>query len=232
MESGGIIMSQITILPETAKNPITLMGHRAGICWNADVSDNKKNFKRGLDCITSNHGRVMEFVDVHMVIEGYSARVIREYTRHVGGLTPWLQASTRYINYEDFSAITPKSVKSNGEATVIYNHAMKGIRRSLEKLEELDVPREDIANLLPLGMVTKIVEKRNLRNLSDMSHVRKCSRTYWEFREELFADIENALREYSDEWKVLTEHLFKPKCEIYGYCDETKSCGRKPRREE
>ena len=166
-----------------------------------------------------------------MIIDGYSARVIREYTRHVGGLTPWLQASTRYIDYENFSAIVPKSVQSNGESTVVYNHAMRNIKESLKKLDALDVPREDIANLLPLGMETKIVEKRNLRNLSDMSYVRKCSRAYWEFRESLFADIEGALREYSDEWRILVDHLFKPKCEIYGYCDEAKSCGRKPRKE-
>lgn len=224
-------MGQITILPETVKNPITMMGHRAGICWGADISDDKKNFKRGLDCITSNHGRVMEFPDVHMIMDGYSARVMREYTRHVGGLSPWLQASTRYINYEDFVAITPKSIKANSEATVIYNLALKNIRQALIKLDDLGIPREDSANLLPLGMETKNVEKRNLRNLVDMSRVRKCTRAYWEFRESLFADIENALREYSDEWKILVDHLFKPKCEIFGYCNETKSCGLKPRKE-
>ena len=94
---------------------------------------------------------------------------------------------------------------------------MKNIRKNLIELEDDGIPREDIANLLPLGMTTKIVEKRNLRNLIDMSHTRKCSRAYWEFRE-LFRDIENALREYSDEWKLIVDNLFKPKCEITGYC--------------
>ena len=91
-------MGKITILPETTKKPITLIGNRAGICWNADITNDDKNFKRGLDCIESNHGRTFEFVDVHMIIDDYSARVIREYTRHIGGMTPWLQASTRYID--------------------------------------------------------------------------------------------------------------------------------------
>ena len=40
-------MGTVIILPETTKNPITLMGSRAGICWNANVSDNEKNYKRG-----------------------------------------------------------------------------------------------------------------------------------------------------------------------------------------
>ena len=70
-------MGKVTILPETPKKPITLIGNRAGICWNADITNDEKNFKRGIDCITSNHGRTFEFVDVHMIIEGYSARVIR-----------------------------------------------------------------------------------------------------------------------------------------------------------
>ena len=98
-------MGTITILEETTKEPITLIGKRAGICWGADISDPGKNYKRGIDCIQSEHGRTLEFPDIHMVIDGYSARVIREYTRHVGGLTPWLQASTRYIDYKNFEFI-------------------------------------------------------------------------------------------------------------------------------
>lgn len=35
-------METITILPETTKNPITLMGARAGVCWGANVSDDEK----------------------------------------------------------------------------------------------------------------------------------------------------------------------------------------------
>ena len=37
-------MGTITILPETTKNPITLMGQRAGVCWGADISDDAKNY--------------------------------------------------------------------------------------------------------------------------------------------------------------------------------------------
>ena len=55
-------MGIVTILPETTKNPITLMGKRAGYCWGADTTKDDFNYKRGLDCIKSNHGRVMDFV--------------------------------------------------------------------------------------------------------------------------------------------------------------------------
>ena len=95
--------------------------------------------------------------------------------------------------------------------------------------EELGIPREDAAMLLPLGMCTKIVDKRNLRNLIDMSHQRMCTRTYWEYRE-LFRDISNALRDISEEWAYIVDHFFVPKCELTGFCPEKKGCGRKPKK--
>lgn len=67
-------MGTIIILPETTKNPITLMGARAGCCWNANIAKNERNYKRGLDCIKSGHGRVMEYPNVEMIIDGYSAK--------------------------------------------------------------------------------------------------------------------------------------------------------------
>ena len=225
-------MGQVIILPETPKNPLSLIGGRAGICWNADVSDDEKNIKRGISCIEAGHGRTMEFVDVHMIIDGFSARVMREYYRHVGGLTPYLQASTRYIDYKDFDVIRPASIERNKEALVEFNMTVKNLRKSLEALKTLGVPNEDVANLLPLGMATKCIEKRNLRNLVDMSHVRKCTRAYHEYRLELFPAIENALKDYSDQWAWIIDNLFKPKCEVYGYCDEKNSCGRMPRKED
>lgn len=224
-------MGTVTILPETPKDPLSLIGRRAGICWNADITNDEKNIKRGISCIESGHGRTMEFVDVHMIIDGFSARVMREYFRHVGGMTPYLQASTRYINYKDFDIIRPKSIESNKEALIEFNSATKQLRETLENLKDFGIPNEDVANLLPIGMTTKCVEKRNLRNIVDMSHVRKCSRAYHEFRLDLFPTIENELKNYSNQWEWIVDNLFKPKCEIYGYCDEEKSCGRKPKKE-
>lgn len=224
-------MGKIKIIPETTKNPISLIGQRAGVCWNADTSDSAKNYKRGMDCILANHGRTLEFVNVEMIIDGYSARVIREWYTHIGSMPTRLQASTRYIDYEDksFSYICPPSILNNEEGRKIYFDAMDNIQESLRKLSALDLPREDVAMLLPLGMTTKIVDRRNLRNLVDMSHQRMCTRAYWEYRQ-LFNDICNALREYSDEWRWIVDNLFKPKCDVFGYCTEKKSCGRKDKK--
>ena len=74
-------------------------------------------------------------------------------------------------------------------AKEIYEGVMNTIAEACTKLEsECGVPREDAAMLLPLGMTTKIVDRRNLRNLVDMSHQRLCTRAYWEYRK-LMADI-------------------------------------------
>ena len=90
--------------------------------------------------------------------------------------------------------------------------------------EELGIPREDAAMLLPLGMSTKIVDKRNARNLMDMSRQRMCSRAYWEYRQ-LFLDIIYELSQISEEWDYICSAYFHPKCVELGECPEAKSCG-------
>ena len=226
-------MGTITILPETTKNPITLLGQRAGICWGADTSDPEANYKRGWDCITSGHGRTLEFPTIEMVLDGYSARVIREWYTHIGGMPTRLQASTRYIDYGEFEYVVPPSIREhNGydDALMIYDAAMETISNSMQQLESKGIPREDIALLLPLGMTTRVVDNRNLRNLIDMSRQRMCNRAYWEFRE-MFSDIKDALCLYSDEWARVIAKTFEPKCAALGYCPEKHGCGKYPKRE-
>ena len=187
-------MGTITILPETTKNPITLMGQRAGVCWGADISDDTKNYQRGLDCIQSGHGRVMEYVNVEMVLNDFSARVIREWYTHIGGAPTRLQSSTRYIDYNHFNYIVPFSINNNLKALEIYKRTMTNIMEGYKELLDANVPKEDVAMVLPLGMTTKVVDKRNLRNLVDMSRQRMCSRAYLEYRL-LFEKVCKALSE-------------------------------------
>ena len=219
-------MSEVIIYPETTKNPISLIGHRAGVCYGSDVSDPAKNYKRGINCIKSRHGRVLEFVDVHMNLKGFSAKVIREWYTHIGGAPTRLQKSTRYIEYKDFQYITPDTIKNNIDALTLYEATMATIRQSVEILETVcKIPKEDSSMLLPLGMCTSIVDHRNARNLIDMSRNRECSRAFHEYRD-LFFQVKKALSEYSSEWKELIDMTFYPKCVELGYCPEADSCGR------
>ena len=221
-------MGTVTLLPETTKNPITLMGQRAGVCWGGDTTDPAKNYKRGMDCIMSGHGRVMEYVNVECVLDGYSARVIREWYTHIAGGPTRLQSSTRFIDYGAFDYVTPPKIRTDNNRNKVYESTMRAISEGYSKLQEMGVPKEDIGMMLPLGMTTRIVDQRNLRRLVDMSRQRECSRAYHEYRA-LFDDLKTALQNYSDEWKTVVEMLFMPKCEMLGYCPETKSCGRMPK---
>lgn len=223
-------MGQVIILPETVTNPITVIGRNAAICYDSDISDDKKNYERGVDCIMQRHGRVLEFAAVHMVLDGYSAKVIREFYTHIGGAPTRLQASTRYIEYGNFKYVVPPSIKSNTAAAALYQTAMLELREKIKTLEEIhQIPKEDSSMLLPFGMTTKAVVRTNARNLMDMSRNRECATAFWEFRDELFPDIKQKLSEYSNEWHSFIDLTFHPKCMELGYCPENKSCGRYPK---
>jgi len=224
-------MGKVTIHKQTTNAPISLIGEMAGVCWGADTTDLAKNYKRGISCLEAQHGRTFEFPDVYMTLDGYSARVIREWYTHIGGSPTRLQASTRYIDYGSFEFVVPPSIDGDAEANYLYYEAMRNTQDTLLQLIDLGIPREDAAMLLPQGMQTKIVCKHNLRNLIDMSHQRMCTRAYHEYRR-LFGDVCKALSDYSEEWAYLVEHYFIPKCEYMGFCKEAKSCGRAPRRGE
>lgn len=225
-------MGKVIIQDYTTKEPLQMIGKEAGICWNAKTSDAEKNKERGRDCVLSEHGRTWEFPQVYMELDGYSARVIREFYTHIGGGPSRLQSSTRYIDYESgFTFITPPSIQNRPYLEEAYKATMEMIAKKMKYLEEEGIPREDCAMLLPLGMTTKIVCRTNFRNLVDMSRQRLCNRAFWEFRQ-LFRDICKALREYSDEWSWLVDTCFMPKCKVLGYCIEKKSCGMMPRKGE
>lgn len=223
-------MGRVLVRDYTTKTPLQMIGESAGFCWGSDISDANKNMKRAIECIASGHGRTMEFPDIHLILDGYSARVIREFYTHIGCLPTRLQSSTRYVDAKSFKYVTPPSVFKNEKAKQVYNETMEHIREGYAKLEELGIKREDAAMVLPLGMETVIVDKRNFRNLVDMAKNRMCTRAYWEYRE-LMNDICEALSSYSGEWNTLVKLCMKPKCEISGYCTESKSCGRKPKKE-
>ena len=225
----------ITIHDDTTKNPLSFIGSVAAICWNSKTDNIEKNIQRAKDCINADHGRVLEWANVNLTIDGYSAKCVREIMRHIVG-TSVLQASTRYIDYEKkgVEVVTPHSIEKNAEALRIWNKAIDSIKFAMSELKAIgSIPNEDITNLLPLAYKTKFVWKINLRNLIHFMHKRKCTRAYWEMRE--FADeLCKELSAYSEEWKWIVDNLFVPECEFLGYCREgpKATCRRRPTKEE
>lgn len=219
-------MQKITILTETPKNPITFIGKMAGLCYGSDTDDDEKNYKRGLNCIKDGHGRTLEFAHIYMSIEGYSARTIRQLYTHIGGAPTRLQASTRYIDYSNyFNYVVPPTLKSE-ESIKEYAECMKNIQSAVTTLiKDYNIPKEDAALLLPLGMETEISVAYNARTIMSMAEQRLCSRTYWEFRM-LMYELEKILRAYSEEWNTFCDYIFVCKCDKLKYCPENHGCGR------
>ena len=215
----------ITILPQTDKEPLNTIGYCAGVCWNSPVEDKEQNIKRAKSCIKSGHTRTAEYPDVFCIIEGYSARCIRELYTHIIGTTR-LQSSTRYVDAKAMDIENEFYNPFIGDAADVYREGLSDIMQTYQKLEELGYPKEDAANILPLGMDTKIVWKINLRALMHFMNLRLCSRAYKEIRA-LSMELKEKLRQLSPEWEWICDNLLLPKCEFTGYCDEAKSCGRK-----
>ncbi len=220
----------IQIFDSTDKYPLQKIGKMAGVCWNSPIDDIEKNIKRAKECIKSGHGRVLEYVDIELCISEYSARAIREYYTHIGGGPTRLQESTRYVNCETFKYFVPPTVKASPDSQAAYEECINFIKSKYAELIEKGVSKEDAANVLPLGMYTKIVDKRNLRNMIALMNQRLCSRAYSEIRT-MANEIKSSLASYSDEWKWICENLFVPKCDVSGFCTESKCCGRRPKKE-
>ncbi|MDO5558415.1 MAG: FAD-dependent thymidylate synthase [Oscillospiraceae bacterium] len=222
---------KITILSETTLNPITKIGERAGICQGANITDPVANYKRGIECLESNHGRAFEYVNVELCIADVSARVIREWYTHIGGMPTRLQESTRYVNFDKkpFGYVIPPSIKGNPRALKVYQTAMAFILQSMRALKAMGVPNEDATMLLPLGSTTMVVDKRNLRSHMDMSHTRLCDRAFWEYRD-IEREIMRQLSALSEEWAYIIEHYFMPNCQFFGRCRETRKCKKNKER--
>jgi thymidylate synthase (FAD) len=205
--------------------PLTLIGTVARECYGTqnDVVHIARN------CIESGHDRCLEFAGVILRITA-SARMLRELYTHIVG-TSRLQASTRYINMASFEYVIPDSISSDDSALYKYQRNMEAVGQLYQDLVELDIPREDIANILPIGYMSTMVLKINIRALIHMFHLRTCSRAYWEFRE-FMDELYSVLSTLDNEWAEVADKCFQTKCDHIGYCIEKKSCGKCPSKAE
>ena len=224
---------KIELLDGTTENPLQKMGYNAGVCWAAPLDDAEKNRKRAISCIKAGHGRVLEYVDVEMVISGASARCLRELYTHIGGSPTRLQSSTRYVSEEQgFGYYIPPKIENNEELKPIYEEGMELIQKTYNSLMARKATKEDAANILPLGMESKMVWKINLRALINFMNRRLCTRALKEIRD-LAVEIKDRLAEKNEEWFWIADNLFVPTCEIYKYrnpnlvfCPEQQCCGK------
>ena len=204
-----------------------------GVCWNAPLDDDEKNKKRAISCIKSGHGRVMEYIDVEVVISDVSARCLRELYTHIGGSPTRLQASTRYITeVGGFDYYIPPKIENSEVCKEKYTEGMEKIQETYNFLMANSATKEDAANVLPLGMNSKMVWKINLRALVNFMNRRLCMRALKEIRD-LATELKRQLGAKNEEWAWIADNLFVPTCEQYKYmnpalvfCPEAQCCGK------
>lgn len=226
-------MAKITIKDVTPKNPISLAGEMIGPCYGSDTSDQKKNYKRGMNAILDGHFRTLEYMEVWFIIEDVSARTARQFYTHIGGAPTRTQASTRYINEGDFKYYIPFRIENGNKEWLLdrYMDTMNNIQDTYKTLIDNGIPKEDAANILPLGMTTTVAVRMNARTLMSMVEQRLCSRAYVEYRT-LMKEIIDTLSNYSEEWSELCDMVMKCKCDKVGWCEEHSSCGKYPKKDE
>ena len=108
----------------------------------------------------------------------------------------------------------------NKEANIIYDKFMNMVANCYNNLQDLGIDKEHIANILPLGMETKIVFQCNLRELIHIFGLRSCSRAYIEARE-FCTELKNEIKNIDLEWKQIAENYLIPKCKV---CTEKNNC--------
>ncbi len=176
--------------------------------------------------IASGHLSVLEHIGFTFAIEGISRACSHQLVRH--RIANFSQQSQRYVSAgKDF--VMPDSIRSNENAIKIFSTFIFEAGKVYNKLVELGIPKEDARFVLPNATQTKIVMTMNFRELYQVCQIRLCTRAQWEIRE-LFWRVKSEIKKVP-QLAGLAEYLV-PKCQILGYCPETKSCGMMPTKDE
>jgi thymidylate synthase (FAD) len=138
------------------------------------------------------------------------------------------QKSQRYVKEKgQFDYLIPPTIDKDPVLKQKFIDFMGEISNKYQEFVEAGIPAEDARAVLPNATATSMVASLNLRELIHLANLRLCSRAQFEIRM-LVKGMCDAL--------VTEEPWLKPylvaKCDRYGYCDEDKSCGRKPKLEE
>lgn len=212
---------KVEILNST-NNPLTVIGKNSATCYDTQIKDEGHPRRIAEHCLRSGHMRNIEFADITFKVTA-SARVIRELYTHVGGAPTRVQASTRYITYNNFEYVTPRGMTKEQEQA--YIETMYNINEGYKRLKELGCENDITGYVLPLAMESTCIVKMNARTLENLFNQRLCNRALKEFRE-LVHILKGAIIDLGEEWKEIALKYFVVKCDKLGYCPEDYSCSK------
>lgn len=205
-------------------------------CYSADsplniydcesAQDKEKMLKLINRVISSGHYSTIEHVQVSFAVSNISRACSHQLVRHRHA--SFSQKSQRYVKEKgQFDYLVPDTIEKNPELKEKFDNFMSEISKFYLELTESGIPAEDARAVLPNAASTSMVVSMNLRELIHLANLRLCSRAQTEIRILVKRMCEELIKE--EEW---LKNYLVPKCERLGYCDEDKSCGRKPTKEQ
>ena len=205
----------------------------ARTCYSADTpiniynstDDEEKMLKLIERVIGSGHYSVIEHIQVTFAISNVSRACTHQLVRHRH--MSFSQKSQRYVKEKgQFDYLIPPTIEKDEALKKKFTDFMEEISKKYQEFVDAGIPAEDARAVLPNACSTSIVTSLNLRELIHIANLRLCTRAQYEIRTMVKAMCDELTK--VEPW--LKPYLV-PKCERLGFCDEDKSCGRKPRLE-
>ena len=205
-------------------------------CYSADSPININNCDKAQDeekalslikkVVSSGHYSTIEHVQISFAISGISRACSHQLVRH--RLMSFSQKSQRYVREkEQFDYIVPPTILKQPDLYEKYQNFMRETTKLYLEMTEKGIPAEDARFILPNAAATSMVASLNLREMIHLANLRLCTRAQSEIRTLVKLMCDELIS--TEPW--LKDYL-TPKCEQAGFCDEDKSCGRKPKKEE
>lgn len=191
--------------------------------------DVEKKIKLLRHVLNSGHHSVLEHLSVTIMVEGINRATSHQLVRH--RLASYSQQSQRYVEFKDgkFDFVMPPSIAANQDCRDFFYDVVDHITEAYNFFIKNGIKAEDARAILPNACCTNIVMTLNLRELIHICNERLCTCAQGEIRQ-MFREVAKQVGETLDFMKP----YLQPKCEMLGYCNESKqrSCGRKQVREE
>lgn len=199
-------------------------------CYSADypiniynsTDDEEKMLKLIERVISAGHYSTIEHIQITFAVSNVSRACTHQLVRHRH--MSFSQKSQRYVKEKgQFDYIIPPTIEENPELKEKFILFMEYISNKYQEFIEAGIPAEDARAVLPNATASSLVASLNLREMIHLANLRLCSRAQYEIRL-LVKSMCNALLA-EEPW--LKPYLV-PKCDKLGFCDEEKSCGRRP----
>lgn len=203
-------------------------------CYSADIpiniynstDDEEKMLKLISRVISSGHYSTIEHIQISFAIANVSRACTHQLVRHRH--MSFSQKSQRYVKEKgQFDYLIPLTIEKNPELRDKFVDFMTEISDKYQEFIEAGIPAEDARAVLPNATSTSMVASLNLREMIHLANLRLCTRAQYEIR----TLVKMMCDELASAEPWLKPYLV-PKCESNGFCDEDKSCGRKPKLED